>query len=79
MLKKIVLKLIRFYQKTKFFHNLLFKTLYLSDTCCRFKPTCSEYTYQAVEKYGIIKGGLLGLRRIFKCHPWSKGGKDPVP
>lgn len=76
--KLFILKLIRFYQKTKFFHLAIFKTLFLSDSVCRFKPTCSEYLYQAVEKYGIIKGSLLGLRRIFKCHPWNKGGEDPL-
>lgn len=45
---------------------------------CRFSPPCSEYTYQAIAKYGIFKGSLLGIRRIFKCHPYSKGGLDNV-
>lgn len=39
---------------------------------CRYSPTCSEYTRQAIQKYGIIRGGFLGLRRIFRCHPFSK-------
>jgi len=69
-LKKIVLKLIHFYQNTRF--------LFLSNQVCRFEPTCSQYTYQAVEKYGTIKGLFLGLKRIIRCHPWSKGGFDPV-
>jgi putative membrane protein insertion efficiency factor len=77
-MKRFVLKLIVAYQKTKFFHQPILKSLFLSDAACRFKPSCAEYCYQAIEKYGIIKGGLLGLRRIFKCHPWSKGGKDPL-
>ncbi|MFQ3549287.1 MAG: membrane protein insertion efficiency factor YidD [Armatimonadota bacterium] len=45
---------------------------------CRFNPTCSEYTAQAIEKYGSIKGTWLGIKRIFRCHPWSKGGDDPL-
>jgi putative membrane protein insertion efficiency factor len=46
---------------------------------CRFYPTCSDYTYQAIEKFGAAKGLYLGLRRILKCHPFHEGGFDPVP
>jgi len=77
-MKKIILNIIRFYQKTKFFHLSIFKTLFLSDRVCRFKPTCSEYSFQAIKKYGIISGCWLALKRILRCHPWSSGGKDPV-
>ncbi|HWF45350.1 MAG TPA: membrane protein insertion efficiency factor YidD [Candidatus Kapabacteria bacterium] len=46
---------------------------------CRFTPTCSEYMTQAVSKYGILKGGWMGVKRISCCHPLHKGGFDPVP
>lgn len=77
-MKPLVLKLIRSYQRAKFFRQPLFKALFLSDAACRFVPSCSEYSYQAIAKYGILKGGLLSLKRIFKCHPWSKPADDPL-
>lgn len=46
---------------------------------CRFFPSCSEYTIEAVEKYGALKGAHLGLKRLSRCHPWNTGGFDPVP
>ena len=45
---------------------------------CRFLPTCSEYTKEAINKFGLIKGISLGLKRIVKCHPWGKSGHDPI-
>jgi putative membrane protein insertion efficiency factor len=51
----------------------------LLGTRCRFHPTCSAYTYEAVEKYGFFKGTYLGVRRLFRCHPFHAGGIDPVP
>ncbi|MCY3991107.1 MAG: membrane protein insertion efficiency factor YidD [Caldilineaceae bacterium] len=64
---------------------LLFIRLYqrgvspLLGSNCRFHPTCSQYTYEAVERYGAAHGVWMGLRRICRCHPWNPGGFDPVP
>ena len=46
---------------------------------CRYLPTCSEYTIQAIKKFGLVKGTSLSLNRISKCHPWGSHGYDPVP
>lgn len=77
-MKKTVLYLIRFYQRYLSFDSGLLKRLFLTDKACRFTPRCSEYTYQAVFKYGILKGVLKGLARIIKCHPFNQGGEDPL-
>jgi len=68
MLKKILIKLINLYQKISKF----------TPSVCRFSPTCSEYTKQALQKYGIFKGLWLGIKRICKCHPFHEGGYDPL-
>ena len=50
----------------------------LKSPCCRFSPTCSEYALEAISKYGALKGGFLSIKRVLKCHPFNKGGYDPV-
>jgi putative membrane protein insertion efficiency factor len=69
-MKSVSLRLIRFYRK---------KISPLRKPCCRFIPTCSAYALEAIEKYGAGKGAWLALRRFLKCHPFHKGGYDPVP
>lgn len=51
----------------------------LSPPSCRYIPTCSEYAMIAIEKYGAVKGGIMAVKRILRCHPFHKGGYDPVP
>ena len=69
-MKKIFILLIRFYQK---FISPLFPAK------CRYYPTCSQYTLEAIQEYGAIKGTYLGIKRILRCHPFHEGGYDPVP
>lgn len=67
----IILGLIRLYQKT------LSQTM--PPNTCRFYPSCSHYGYQAVYKYGAIKGSIMAIWRILRCNPFNPGGYDPVP
>lgn len=70
-MKTLFLALIRFYQRA---------ISPFTPPSCRFTPTCSNYAYQAINKYGAIKGGWLALRRLLRCHPFYKGDYyDPVP
>ncbi|NLI96866.1 MAG: membrane protein insertion efficiency factor YidD [Synergistaceae bacterium] len=66
----LALSLIRFYQR--FLSPLLGRN-------CRFSPTCSAYTFEAIERYGFLRGIVLGTHRILRCGPWCAGGYDPVP
>lgn len=68
-MSKLLLALIRFYRAA---------ISPLLGANCRFTPTCSAYAMQAIEKYGAWKGGMMALRRILRCHPFCKGGYDPV-
>jgi len=47
--------------------------------CCRFWPPCSDYALEAIERHGVLRGSLLAVRRVGRCHPWNQGGVDPVP
>ncbi len=69
-MKRVALLLIRGYQRT---------LSPLLPASCRFVPSCSDYGYQAIEKYGIIRGGAMAVWRIMRCNPFHKGGFDPVP
>jgi putative membrane protein insertion efficiency factor len=77
IIKNISLKFIRFYQKTLSFDHGVFFYKH-PHGFCRYYPSCSEYAYQAVDKFGLIKGLFKGLRRILRCHPFSAGGYDPI-
>jgi len=75
--KNIAKLMIKVYQKTLSFDHS-FWAPYVNMRVCIHYPSCSEYTYQAIDKYGIIKGSWMGFKRILRCNPFSKGGYDPV-
>ncbi len=69
-MKKFLILIIKFYRK------------YISPLkppSCRFTPTCSEYALEAIDKYGVLKGGWLAMKRVARCNPFFPGGNDPVP
>lgn len=75
--KQTLLFAIKLYQKTiSFDHGLL--RVFKPFGQCRFQPTCSDYAYEAIKIYGVLKGGWLSIKRVFRCNPFSKGGYDPV-
>lgn len=69
MPRRLVLALIRLYQQLS----------RLTPPSCIYTPTCSQYGYEAISRYGVLKGGWMAVRRIGRCHPWAQGGYDPVP
>jgi len=73
----LVVEMIKIYQKTLSFDHGPMKRLFPYGFC-RFQPTCSEYGLQAIQKYGVIKGGFIAMHRILRCNPWNKGGHDPL-
>ena len=68
MIARLFVGLIRIYQRISRF----------TPRTCIYEPTCSEYAVQAISKYGVLKGGWMAVRRILRCHPWARGGYDPV-
>ncbi len=76
-MKRAILKLIRIYQSTlSLDHGPLSK--HVPGGFCKFQPSCSQYAYESIEKYGLIRGGFKGVWRIIRCNPFNKGGYDPV-
>ncbi|HRZ04911.1 MAG TPA: membrane protein insertion efficiency factor YidD [Candidatus Competibacteraceae bacterium] len=69
-MRALLIALIRIYQ--------LFVSPLLGNHC-RFYPSCSQYAREAIEQYGVLRGGWLAIRRLLRCHPWHPGGVDPVP
>ncbi len=69
-MKQLLLVLIRIYQQT---------ISQVLPSSCRFVPSCSQYGYEAISKYGALRGGWMALKRIGRCHPFNPGGYDPVP
>ena len=69
-MKKILIGIVNFYRK---------RISSGKPPCCRFRPTCSQYALEALEKYGAAKGSWLALKRILRCNPFCRGGYDPVP
>ena len=72
--ERVAAALLRFYKRivSPVMHSISF-------TQCKYLPTCSEYAYVAVVRYGWLRGGWMGARRLARCHPFAKGGLDPVP
>lgn len=68
--REVVLALIRMYQ---------ISLAHIMVSQCRYTPSCSRYTYEAVERYGALRGSWMGMKRILRCHPFHPGGYDPVP
>jgi len=79
-MKSIILFFLRIYQKTLSYDHGLLGKIFPNTRYCRFKPSCSEYTYQAVERFGVFKGLKLGINRVMRCNKKTPTGTyDPIP
>ncbi len=78
MLEGSIISLIQMYQKTEKIRIYITHSLHLTPGECKFSPTCSEYSVNAIQKYGSVKGLWLSIKRLACCNPWGKGGYDPV-
>jgi len=76
-MRKILTEIIKIYQKSFSYGQGFGRSFFLIGGC-RFYPSCSEYTRQAIEKYGPLKGGWMGLKRVLRCHPFGGSGYDPL-
>lgn len=75
--RRLAVAAIKLYQKTLSFDHGPLKVFHPRGFC-RFYPSCSQYGLEAINKYGVIRGGLMASWRILRCNPWNKGGNDPV-
>jgi len=75
--RTVVIAVLRFYQKT-LSRDHGWAKIFSPYGHCKFYPSCSEYAIQAIQQKGLIRGAILALWRVLRCHPWSKGGNDPV-
>ncbi len=78
MLTRALIALLRFYQRFLSFDQGLPSRI-VPLRFCRYHPTCSEYAIDAIQRYGAVRGSLMAVKRVARCHPWHPGGFDPVP
>jgi len=79
-MKRVILWIIRIYQKTLSLDHGILGKIFSNLRGCKFTPTCSEYTYESIVKYGVFKGAVMGTKRVVRCNPWAQPGQyDPVP
>lgn len=78
-MKRVILWIIKIYQKTLSLDHGILGKIFPNTRGCKFNPTCSEYTYQAIEKYGVLNGSVMGVKRLSRCTPKVQAGQyDPV-
>jgi uncharacterized protein len=77
-MKLVIINAITFWQRTFAMRENILRSFGLTAHTCKYTPTCSQYTKEAVQKYGILRGIFMGLKRVFRCNPWNVGGYDPV-